>query len=356
MDISKLCIHPDDTIRQAIASIDQGVSGIALVLDGEQRLVGTITDGDVRRAMLAGKTLETQVSVLLSHKVGSFYPIPVTAPVGVKSEELIQLMKERVVRQIPLLDETGRVVDLAVLDDQLGYLDLPLQAVIMAGGFGSRLRPLTDELPKPMLPINGRPIMERIIEQLREVGIRKIHVTTHYKPEKIVDHFGDGRRFGVDITYINESSPLGTGGALGLMPVPEEPLLVINGDILTQVNFRRLFEYHKEQKAEMTISVQRYEMQVPYGVIECDGSRVVSLSEKPQMEFLVNAGIYLLEPEILRFIPSNTYFDMTDLIQRVLDEKRMAVTFPIREYWHDIGRHDDYAQAQDDAGSGKAAK
>ena len=140
------------------------------------------------------------------------------------------------------------------------------------------------------------------------------------------------------------------------MPVPEEPLLVVNGDIFTQVNFRMLFEYHKEQKAEMTIAVQRYEMQVPYGVIECDGSRVVSLSEKPKMEFLVNAGIYLLEPAMLKFIPSNTYFDMTDLIQRVLDENGMVVTFPIYEYWQDIGHHDDYAQAQDDAGSGKAAK
>lgn len=356
MDISKICIHPDDTIRQAIAGIDQGVSGIALILDGEQRLLGTVTDGDVRRAMLMGMTLETQVSVLLSRKTGTIYPVPITAPVSAQPEELIQLMKERVVRQIPLLDEAGRVVDLAVLDDHLRYLDLPLQAVIMAGGFGSRLRPLTDELPKPMLPINGRPIMERIVEQLRQAGIRKISVTTHYKPEKIVDHFGDGRRFGVNITYVNERFPLGTGGALGTMPVPEEPLLVVNGDIFTQVNFRMLFEYHKEQKAEMTIAVQRYEMQVPYGVIECDGSRVVSLSEKPKMEFLVNAGIYLLEPAMLKFIPSNTYFDMTDLIQRVLDENGMVVTFPIYEYWQDIGHHDDYAQAQDDAGSGKAAK
>lgn len=356
MDISKICVHPDDNIRQAIASIDQGVAGIALVVDDHDHLVGTVTDGDVRRAMLGGLTLETRLNVLLEQKKGTIYPQPVTAPAGTQPEDLVQLMRERVIRQLPLLNAEGRVVDLAILDDHLHYIDLPLQAVIMAGGFGSRLRPLTDDLPKPMLPINGRPIMERIIEQLRQAGIRKIHVSTHYKPEKIIDYFGDGKRFGVDLTYIREEIPLGTGGALGLMDAPEQPLLVVNGDILTQVNFRSMFEYHKDQKSEITIAAQQYEMQVPYGVLDCDGPRVKGLKEKPKMEFLVNAGIYILEPAVLKLIPNNTFFNMTDLIQAALEDQQKVVTFPIHEYWQDIGRHDDYDQAQDDAVNGRVAK
>lgn len=356
MDISKICVHPEDNIRQAITSIDQGVAGIALVVDDANRLVGTVTDGDVRRAMLGGLTLETRLSILLEQKKGTIYPQPVSAPAGSQPEDLVQLMRERVIRQLPLLDGEGRVVDLAILDDHLHYIDLPLQAVIMAGGFGSRLRPLTDDLPKPMLPINGRPIMERIIEQLRQAGIRRIHVSTHYKPEKIVEYFGDGKRFGVDLTYINEETPLGTGGALGLMDQPDQPLLVVNGDILTQVNFRILFEYHKDHQSEITIAAQQYEMQVPYGVLECEGSRVTGLKEKPKMEFLVNAGIYILEPGILKLIPKNTFFNMTDLIQSALDHQNKVVTFPIHEYWQDIGRHDDYDQAQDDVVNGKVSK
>jgi len=353
MDISKICIHSDDTIRQSIASIDQGVSGIALVLDDEQHLMGTVTDGDVRRAMLSGMTLETPVSVLLSRKVGTIYPVPITAPVGAQPEDLIRLMKERVVRQIPLLDNNGRVVDLAVLDDHLRYLDLPLQAVIMAGGFGSRLRPLTEDLPKPMLPVGGKPLMERVIDQLRQSGIRHVNVMTHYKSEKIVDHFGDGRAFGVELNYVDEKQPLGTGGGLGLMPHPNEPVLVINGDILTQVDFRAMLYFHQENHADITIGVRRYEMQVPYGVVECEGVRVSRLQEKPQVGFLVNAGIYLLEPSVYQFMPQNTKFNMTDLIQWLLDAGQTVVSFPIHEYWLDIGQHADYTQAQGDVETGR---
>jgi NDP-sugar pyrophosphorylase family protein len=264
-------------------------------------------------------------------------------------------MRERVIRQIPLLDGDGCVEDLVTWEDLLTVEDLPLQAVIMAGGMGTRLRPLTEELPKPMLPVGGRPLLERIVEQLQKAGIRRVTVTTHYKPEKIIEHFGDGRAFGVELTYVNEHQPLGTGGGLGLLPVPQQPLLVINGDILTQVDFRAMLAFHQEHRAEMTVAVRRYDVQVPYGVVECDGPFVRQLKEKPQMGFLVNAGIYLLEPSGYDLIPNGKHFDMTDLIQWMLNNGRAVVSFLIREYWLDIGQHTDYAQAQGDVENGRMA-
>jgi len=225
--------------------------------------------------------------------------------------------------------------------------------VIMAGGYGKRLRPLTEDLPKPMLPIGGRPLMERIIGQLKDVGIRQVNVTTLYKPEKIKDYFGNGEAFGINLNYIHESEPLGTGGALGLLPKTEEPLLVINGDILTQVDFRAMLDYHREHKADMTVAVRQFGIQVPYGVVECDGPNIRSLREKPEMTFFVNAGIYLLDPPVFNFIPSGERFNMTDLIQWLLDAGRTVVSFPVREYWLDIGQTADYEQAKMDIENGR---
>ena len=211
-----------------------------------------------------------------------------------------------------------------------------MRAMIMAGGFGTRLLPLTADIPKPMLPVAGRPLMEHIIDGLREAGVRHINVSTHYKSEKIIEHFGDGRAFGVDLHYIKEERPFGTGGALGLLPPPDELQLVINGDILTQVDFRAMLAFHRENTADLTVGVWRYEVQVPYGVVECTGPRVTGLTEKPQVGFFVNAGVYLLEPSIHELVPNGEGFNMTDLIRWALDAGRRVIGFPIRE---DLGGH-----------------
>jgi dTDP-glucose pyrophosphorylase len=352
-NIQSLGILPTDSIRVAIACVDRSRCGIALVVDQEQRLLGTITDGDVRRAMLADVNLDEPVSAILERKKELSNPKPITAPIGTPATVLLQLMQENVVHQIPLLDVAGRVVDLVVLDDLLPTQRLPLHAIIMAGGLGTRLRPLTEDLPKPMLPVGGHPVMEWIVEQLQQAGIRQVNVTTHYKPEKIVEYFGDGHAFGVELNYMNEDSPLGTGGALGLMSTPQETVLVMNGDILTQVDIRAMLAFHQENKAEMTVAVRRYEVKVPYGVVECEGSRIRQLKEKPQLGLLVNAGIYLLEPSVYQLIPNGKPFNMTDLIQWLLDAKRTVVSFPIREYWLDIGQPADYVQAQNDIQNGR---
>jgi len=346
--LQALHISPDQSIRVAMMCIDRGSYGIALVVDSERRLRGTITDGDVRRAILAGTDLESPISVILDKKINTQYPKPVTAAPETDRTALIDLMRESGLRQIPVLDDDGKVVDLVMLDDLIPTQDLPLQAMIMAGGLGTRLRPLTEDLPKPMLPVDGKPLMELVIEQLRQVGIRRVNVTTHYKPEKISDYFGNGSSFGVELNYVNEDRPLGTGGSLGLIEAPTEPMLVINGDILTQVDFRAMLAYHQEHRAVMTVAVRQYDIKVPYGVIECEGSRVCALKEKPQMHFLVNAGVYLLEPKVYEFIPNGEHFNMTDLIQWLLDSDHIVASFPIIEYWLDIGQLADYEQAQND--------
>jgi dTDP-glucose pyrophosphorylase len=348
-----LLVSERESIHDVIARIDCGAKGIALVVNEEQCLVGTISDGDVRRVILASIDLDSPVKELLARKANTAYPEPVTAPLGTSRSDLLELMRRRVVRQIPLLDDKGRVVDLATWDELLPDQVLPLQAVIMAGGKGMRLRPLTEDVPKPMLPVGDQPVMELIVDQLRASGIKRVNVTTHYKGEQIVEHFGDGSDFGISLNYVAEDRPLGTAGALGLMDPPTEPLLVINGDIITRVDFRAMLAFHKEYKADLTVAVREYDLSIPYGVVESEGAFVHALGEKPVFNFFVNAGIYLLEPSVYRFIPNDQRFDMTDLIQRLLDEERPVANFPIFEYWLDIGQHEDYRQALEDQKNGR---
>lgn len=354
IDIPQLSLTVSATIQEAIEAIDRsGRFSVALLVDAEGRLLNTLTDGDIRRGLLRNLSLQSPVTDLLPIKAGLPNPVAVTAPVGTDDLTLIDLMRTRNVRQVPLVDARGVPVNVVTLAELLSEPLAPLQAVVMAGGLGSRLQPLTAETPKPMLHVGGRPLMEVIVEQLRETGVRKINIATHYQAQKIVEHFGDGTGFGVDIAYVNEETPLGTGGALGLMAPPDDPVLVINGDILTDVDFRAMHAFHQEHDAQMTVAVRRYEVQVPYGVVECDGPNLVGLQEKPQVGFFVNAGIYLIEPEIYRYIPANQHFNMTDLIELLMVEKKTIVSFPVREYWLDIGHHADYARAQEDAANGR---
>jgi dTDP-glucose pyrophosphorylase/CBS domain-containing protein len=352
--LSDLCVTADHSIRHVIACIDRNEKGIVLVTDDQGHLIGTITDGDIRRTVLGRHSIDAPVNELLKRKESSspLYAEPVTALAGTDNATLLKLMQEREIRQIPLLDEGSRVVGLVTLDELLPNQILPLQAVIMAGGYGARLRPLTEDVPKPMLPIGDRPLMELIIGQLRRTGIQRVNIATHYLPEKIKEYFGDGSDFGIELSYVNEDRPLGTAGALGLMEPPENPLLIINGDILTRVNFKAMLDFHRENKAALTVAVRKYDMNVPYGVIESEGAAVRALVEKPLLNFLVNAGIYLLEPAVHRYIPNNRHLNMTDLIQRLIDDGQMVASFPIMEYWLDIGNNVDYAQAQKDMKNG----
>jgi dTDP-glucose pyrophosphorylase len=343
--LDKLLIHRTQTLREALTCVDVGAEGIALVVSDDRKLLGTITDGDLRRATLAGLDVDTSTVDMLLRQRSAGRTGPVTAAVGTPASELMRMMKANSVRHIPLTDAGGKVIELALLRELALEDDLPVTAVVMAGGLGTRLRPLTEKLPKPMLPVGDRPVMERVLEQLQKVGISHVSITTHYKPEAIVEHFGDGHQFGMEIDYVNEKEPLGTAGALGLLKPPEGPVLVINGDVLTQVNFRSMLSYHSDNHADMTVGVRRFELQVPYGVIEMEGPDVTRLDEKPTYRFFINAGVYLVEPGVLSLIKSEERLDATDLIDRLIAAGKKVVGFPIHEYWLDIGRPDDYARA-----------
>jgi dTDP-glucose pyrophosphorylase len=326
--------------------IDHNRSGIALVVGEGNRLLGTVTDGDLRRATLAGVALDAPATLLLERQrdLHEPRPMPLTASSGTTPADLVVLMRRYDVRQIPLVDATGCVVDIALLEELIDAEGPPLRAVIMAGGFGTRLGELTSETPKPMLPIGDRPLLERIVEQLRDAGIRHVNLTTHYRAEAIASHFGDGSDFGVQIDYVSEEEPLGTAGALGLVEA-DGPVLVMNGDILTGVDFRALHRFHAEQEADMTVAVRPYELRVPFGIVDLDGVHVRGFSEKPFVRGLVNAGIYLIAPEALATVPAGQRYEMPQLIEELVGAGRRVVGFPLREYWLDIGQLADYERA-----------
>ncbi len=350
-DIAAVCLQPGATIRRAMEAIDRLATGIALVVDGDGRLIETVSDGDIRRAILAGYPLTKPVSELAT-LAGRPSIVPFVAPASTSRAALLELMARTKLLQIPLVDAEGRVVDLALLKQLSLEPERPIEAVIMAGGFGKRLRPLTEDVPKPMLPVGGRPLLEITLEQLRLAGIRSVTVTTHYLPEKITGHFGDGSRFGVDIRYVQESKPMGTAGALSLLERAEEPMLVVNGDVLTDLDYRAMRQFHAENRAAATVAVAPHEIQIPYGVVEHDGSVVTGISEKPVIRHFVNAGIYLIEPRATKLVPRDAVFNMTDLVERLVRAGERVVVFPVREYWVDVGQHADYQRVQQDISQG----
>lgn len=346
-------ISRSDTVRELMKLMDRCALGIVLVIDENGRFEATVTDGDVRRAILWGIELDRPVIDLLASRNDSGgYRNPVTARAGTALAELRQLMLRHRVRQIPLLDSEDRVVDIAKDSDCLPSAALPLDSLIMAGGFGKRLMPLTENCPKPMLPVNGKPILEHLVSKLRAAGIQHVNISTHYRAESIVDHFHDGKDFGVVIEYVDEDRPMGTAGSLAKTSVGTFPLLVVNGDILTSVDFRAMLEFHREHLADMTVAVQQYEVRIPYGVITTDGVAAIRIIEKPTLRHFVNAGIYLVQPSVCKMVPSDHPFDMPDLITSLIGAHRRVICFPIREYWVDVGRIEEYERASTDAALG----
>ena len=352
-NIKDLFIFPDQSIDDAIRNIDQNADGISLVVDQNHKLIGTITDGDIRRAIIAGIELSTPINELLAIKNNSIYPEPIFASEDDSPDTLLRIMQEWSIQQVPIVNSDGRVENLITLKELIPQDDVPIKAVIMAGGLGTRLRPLTNSTPKPLLPVGDRPLMELIIGQLKRTGVDQVSISTNYQSEKIMEYFGDGSDLGIEINYITEDQPLGTAGALGLISNPEQPLLVINGDILTKLDFQAMHSFHTKNFADMTVAVRRLDIVVPFGVLECDDYIVRGVKEKPSINFLVNAGIYLVGPSVFNFIPPEKKFDMTDLIEVLINHQRKVISFPVVEYWLDIGQLSDYQQAQDDLENGR---
>ena len=331
------------TIADAIRVLDSSSAHICLVVDDEDRLKGTITDGDVRRGLLRSLSVASSAKEVMN-------PTPLVGRPGDDRPKLLAALRQAQMRQIPLVDDQNRVIGLETADEMTGSELRPNWVVLMAGGLGTRLRPLTEATPKPMLKVGAKPVLETTIESFIQQGFRRFYISINYLADKVKEHFGDGQRWNCEICYLEESEQLGTAGSLGLISKPiDDPIIVMNGDVLTRVNFGYLLDYHREHQAAATMCVRGYDFQVPYGVVSLDGSRIRDLAEKPIHSFFVNAGIYVIEPSLLAQIPRDgRRFHMTHLFERMLADGQPTAAFPIREYWIDIGQVDDFTRANGD--------
>lgn len=336
----KVVIDTSVSIKDALKVIDKEALRIALVVDNN-KLIGTITDGDIRRGILKGIELTSSVSEIMNTN-------PVKANISLNSNELKLLMQSRKILSLPIVDNENQLVGLKTLHETLTVEKRNNPVFIMAGGFGTRLKPLTDNCPKPMLKVGDRPMLEILINNFKSHGFHKFYISTHYLPEVIIEHFGDGSKFDVEITYVHEETPLGTGGALSLLPdtLPKEPLIMINGDILTNVDFSKVLDFHIKQASDATMCVRDYEIKIPFGVIEGKGQEITAMVEKPTYRYFVNAGIYIISNHIIRSLTKNERLDMPSLFEQKQEEGLKTLKFPIHEYWLDVGRHDDFQKAQ----------
>jgi dTDP-glucose pyrophosphorylase/CBS domain-containing protein len=344
--LQSVVISPTISIADAIAALDKAGTGALVLCTVDRILCGILTDGDVRRAILQGKSMQDACLTIASR-------MPVVATGSILAGEGLHLMNQHDINHLPVVDAENRVVELLLRKDLVPHVCMDISAVIMAGGYGKRLLPLTENVPKPMLPVGDRPLLELTIQQLRRSGIRDVNVTTHYLADSIVSHFGDGENFGVRLNYLKEDHPMGTAGGLKQLKRADGPFLVINGDILTGVPFQEMLAYHRKHGAMLTVGVRKYDMQVPFGVVQCEDARITKLQEKPSFSFFINAGMYLLEPSACDYIPEGRPFDMTDLMEKLLQAGRPVVGFPIIEYWLDIGKQEDYQKASEDVRNGK---
>lgn len=335
-----ILVPPTASIKDVLKVIDKEALKLALVVDQESHLLGTITDGDIRRALIDDKPLNTIVSEVM-------FTTPTTVSAKTPRNETLAIMDKKELLSIPIVDG-GKVVGLETLHKIIHRKKYDNPVFLMAGGFGTRLKPLTDNCPKPLLIVGDKPILETVLLSFISAGFHNFYISTHYLPEMIRDFFGHGEKWGVTIEYVHEIDPLGTGGALGLLPkdLPELPIVVMNGDVLTKVNFEHLLAFHNDNNANATMCVREYEYQVPFGVIESDGLTIKSMVEKPVQLFHVNAGIYVISREIIDSVDVNEVVDMPSLLERHLDNK--VLMYPFHEYWLDIGRMDDFNRAQTD--------
>lgn len=335
-------IAHNSSIRDALVLLDKEALRIALVVDTEDKLLGVLTDGDIRRGLLRNCTLNSPVVDVMN-------PSPLTAEFGTPRRELVKLMTRKKLLSIPLI-KNGKVVGLETLQAAEDVVQYDNPVFLMAGGFGSRLKPLTDACPKPMLKVGDKPILEIVLNSFIRAGFHNFYISLHYMPEQIQAYFGDGSRWNVSINYIYEQEPLGTGGALGLLPdtLVDLPLILMNGDLLTTIDFEQLLQFHNKNHADATMCVRDYEYQIPFGVINGEGNKVTTMVEKPIQRLFVNAGIYVVNPDVRKQVKANQRIDMPSLLEQNIAQKRNVLMFPVHEYWLDIGRMDDYQRAQID--------
>lgn len=343
-DLKKILLQPDDTLEAAIRVIHAGGKRIALVVGNDNKLLGSVTDGDIRRALIKRVGMEYSVEKVMNK-------FPLTALKSDNADFIMSSMISKDLIHMPIVDDKGVVVGLETLQYIIKNRKYKNPVFIMAGGFGKRLKPLTDSIPKPLLKVGTKPILENILNQFISAGFHNFYISTHYKAEMVREHFGDGSDWNISIEYMHEKKPLGTAGGLGLLPanLPNLPILVMNGDLLTKVDFEQLLDFHIKEGGDATVCVREYDFQVPYGVIKSDGNKIISIEEKPLQKFFVNAGIYILNPSMLDMVDGINYMDMPKLLEKKIEDNGQINMFPVYEYWLDIGQMEQFNQAQLDS-------
>jgi len=335
-NLEDICIANKSSIASAIQSLNKSGLKIVLVQDDKLKFVGTITDGDIRRGLLRGLTLTDSVVMIVNSAA-------LTVDDNVSKTDILELMRAKKVYQIPVIDKELNIMRLHLWDEISEPIKLSNVMVIMAGGVGSRLRPLTDSVPKPMLRVNNQPILEKILLNAKSQGLSKFIVTINYLAEQIENYFKDGSNLDIEVTYLKENLPLGTAGSLKKIKFTDDlPILLTNGDVVTETNYVELLNFHSNNKFDLTIAVKSHEWNNPYGVVETNGLKITNYIEKPSNITLVNAGIYCLDPKVIDLIDPDRQFDMSELIVKCLNAKLSVGAFVLYESWIDIGRQEDF--------------
>lgn len=327
-----ICIKADTPVRDAMKIIESESAQIVLVVDERKKLLGTLTDGDIRRGLLKNEKLDCLVEKLMNTDF-------IYIDESTSYKKALEIMKKEHISQVPVINKKGIIIDLVLLHEMLEKVRVNNHVVIMAGGKGKRLRPLTENCPKPMLEVNGKPMLEIILEKCINSGFHNFIFSVNYKKDKIINYFRNGSDWDVNIDYLNEEEPLGTAGSLSLLKKKfDEPLIVMNGDILTNFDINQALKFHIKNNAFSTIAVREYNVDIPFGVLEAQDINLVSFKEKPTYSYLINAGLYVLDPKILSFLKKGEYIDMPDLLEKVKKDNKRIIVCPIFENWMDIGR------------------
>lgn len=336
--IKKIKITTDTTISKALKVISEGTLRIAVLVDKKDKLLGTLTDGDIRRGLLKGLNLNSSVKSIIFKK-------PIVAKKTDGKEKLLKIALSKKIYQIPVIDKNRKVIGIYVLDELIKSKKKSNKVVIMAGGKGMRLRPLTKKIPKPMLKVGKKPILQTIVEKFKQSGYENFVMCVNYKSTIIKSYFGNGEKFGVKIEYIKEKTKMGTAGALSLFKEkPKEPFFLINGDLLTNLDFEKMLDFHYQHNSKATMCIKEFNVESPYGEVKLKNENIKTIEEKPKHKFFVNAGVYVLDPKCIDLIPK-TFFDVTSLFKKMIGKKYKTISFPLGEYWLDIGRHHDYDKA-----------
>ena len=337
----KSAVLPEtSTVEQVILNLEQTALRAVLICSATGEFIGLVTDGDIRRAFINGFNLESSVAMIMNSDA-------IIVPPGATSQEVSTIMEVHKIEHLPIVDGKRRLTGVYTSGARVQQLPLPNRVVIMAGGQGMRLRPLTEDRPKPMIEIGGKPILEHIVTRFRKQGFSEFTISINYLGASIKSHFGDGSKLGVSIDYIEEDKPLGTAGSLrGLTKTNDLPFIVTNGDVISEIAYDELIDFHLEQKAVATMAIRPFQIQNPFGVIETNGITIIGIHEKPTYRTHINTGVYVFDPKVIQLLPKSEFCQIPELFDHLRNEGHRTIAFHLQDDWIDVGNVEDLARAE----------